>query len=149
MLGRAVEAYLGFDLGMTYSVLCTEDVPFIDPLESPQDEVEWFFSTSTSHVRSLCSEWPPGSPPDGYHEPVRAGAPVLIISGALDPVIPPSWGEEIASGLANSRHIIVPGASHGPVSSCEMEVTAAFIMNPAPLELDASCLESSEPPDPH
>ena len=58
--------------------------------------------------------WPQGKIPDGYHEPVTSNIPVLIFSGNMDPVTPPERGEEVASHLPNSRHVIIPQeAGHG------------------------------------
>ena len=57
--------------------------------------------------------WPRGEIPADFLEPVRSNAPVLIFSGNLDPVTPPSDGEDVARYLPNSRHIIIPEGGHG------------------------------------
>ncbi len=49
----------------------------------------------------------------GYFEAVRSDVPTLLLSGALDPVTPPRWGEEVLRGLGNARHVVAPGAGHG------------------------------------
>ena len=147
-LTQAIGAYMSFNLGMTYSVLCSEDVPFLDPPDSSTSADESWFRSNTARVRDLCSEWPRGTLPDGYHDLIRTETPALIVSGMLDPVIPPSWGETILEGLSNSRHVVVPGGSHGPVTSCEVAVMATFLQDLDPSGLDAGCLERTEAPEP-
>ena len=40
--------------------------------------------------------------------------PTLVMSGELDPVTPPVWGEAIAKHLSNSRHVVIPGPATPP-----------------------------------
>ena len=59
---------------------------------------------------------------------IGSDAPSLLLSGNLDPVTPPSWGELVARGLPRSRHIVVPGAAHGTTSlGCIPELLADFL----------------------
>jgi len=55
--------------------------------------------------------WPRAVVPDA-DEPVAVDTPVLLLSGTQDPVTPPRWGEEAASHLPHSLHVVVPGC-HG------------------------------------
>jgi pimeloyl-ACP methyl ester carboxylesterase len=56
-----------------------------------------------------------GNPQMGpaYRTPVKSNLPVLLISGTMDGRTPVSNAEEIRRGFANSKHIIIEGASHG------------------------------------
>ncbi|KAA0232021.1 alpha/beta hydrolase [bacterium] len=38
--------------------------------------------------------------------------PTLVVSGELDPAIPPVVGEEIANAVPGARHLVVPGVGH-------------------------------------
>ncbi len=61
-------------------------------------------------------------------EPVRSPAPVLIVSGTLDPRTPVANGEEVAKTLPNAKHLVVAGAGHGDdllVASPEIARVAA------------------------
>ncbi len=51
---------------------------------------------------------------DNFRAPLRSKLPVLIISGTMDARTPVENGEEVASGLTNSQHVIVTGVGHPP-----------------------------------
>jgi len=73
---------------------------------------------------------------------VESDAPVLILSGEIDPVTPPSWGEQVAQHLPNSRHIVSPGTGHGVMSvGCGMRLIGEFLEAGSAADLDASCLD--------
>src|SRR4051812_30381374 len=85
--------------------------------------------------------------PESYFEPVSSDVPSLLLSGELDPVTPPSWGELVARGLSRSRHVVVPGAGHGPTPlACLPELEARFIESLDPAGLDATCVEHLQRP---
>lgn len=131
--------------GMFLSVVCSEDVPFLDEAVAVRETnetivgaavVEWF--------RDSCSVWSRADVPASYREPVHTDAPTLVLSGELDPVTPPRWGEHALEHLPNGRHVVVPGAGHGTTSvPCVRDIMAAFLDD---LELDTSCLESLHRP---
>ncbi len=63
---------------------------------------------------------------------LRAGdarrCPVLLMSGDLDPVTPPTWAEQVKASLTNSRHVVVPGTGHGTITTgCGMRIAREFI----------------------
>ncbi len=90
---------------------------------------------------AACTVWPAADLPAGYFEPVRSDAPTLLLSGALDPVTPPRWGEEVLRGLGNARHVVAPGAGHGVlVRGCTADVIARFIDAGSHADLDVSCI---------
>ena len=101
-------------IGMFLSVLCAEDTPFLDLEEAERAAEETFLDGfMAAQLEEACAVWPRGELPPGYREPVRSEAPVLLLSGELDPVTPPRWGEHAARTLPNSRHLVVPGTGHG------------------------------------
>jgi pimeloyl-ACP methyl ester carboxylesterase len=56
--------------------------------------------------------------PAATRKPVAGAVPTLLISGAYDPVTPPSFAERIASSLTNARHIVSGTNAHGSVGGC-------------------------------
>ena len=42
-------------------------------------------------------------------------APALVLSGEVDPVTPPVWGESVVKHLSHGKHLIVPSTGHGVV----------------------------------
>ena len=82
-----------------------------------------------------------------YHEPVSTDHPTLVLSGDLDPVTPPRWGESVAEHLPNARHIVVPGVGHGATpNGCVPKLIAQFIDAASAAQLDAECVQSLDRP---
>lgn len=134
--------------GMFLSVLCAEDLPFVgeDEAEAAAEETV-FGAFLVEGMREACRVWPRGELPPGYREPVVSDAPALILSGELDPVTPPRWGEHAAKTLSRSRHLVAPGAAHGTLGSgCAPRLVAEFLDAADPEALDASCLETLDRP---
>jgi pimeloyl-ACP methyl ester carboxylesterase len=137
--------------GMYLSVTCAEDVPFIDQEEAAKANTgNPFGNYRVDQQTRACGLWPRGNIPADYHEPVDSNAPVLILSGEVDPVTPPERGEEVASHLPNSRHIVVPHGAHGVDGltnvECLDQVMLEFLAKGNAKELDTSCVESVRAP---
>ena len=134
--------------GMFLSVVCAEDVPFIsDELAAEQTAGTLVGMTFVDHLRATCQHWVQAPIPDGFRDPVVSDVPALVLSGALDPVTPPRWGEHALEGLANGRHVVVPGAGHGIVAlPCAGDVLAEFFGSMDAKSLDARCLEARTRP---
>jgi pimeloyl-ACP methyl ester carboxylesterase len=128
---------------MFLSIVCAEDVPRFDAAEAEAEARGTFLGGEwLADMRNQCSFWPAARLPESYFEPVRSQAPSLLLSGNLDPVTPPLWGEEVARGLSRSRHLVVPGGGHGVSSlGCVPDLIAEFLDALAPEALDASCVE--------
>ena len=94
--------------------------------------------------------WPQGKIPDDYHQPVTSNAPVLIFSGYLDPVTPPERGEEVASHLPNSKHVIIPHGAHTPEGltnvECLDKLMLEFLSKGDARDLDTTGVERILPP---
>jgi pimeloyl-ACP methyl ester carboxylesterase len=74
--------------------------------------------------------------------------PALVLSGSLDPVTPPLWGEKMRANFKSSAHVVVKGGFHGvSFTGCVPDLIARFIDNPSPSALDASCV--GRVPRPH
>lgn len=130
-------------LGMFLSVLCAEDLPFVDSEQAFEAAGGTVFdAVAVEQMQEACAVWPRGELPPGYREPVRSDAPVLLLSGELDPVTPPRWGEHAAATLSGARHVVVPGAAHGTLTiGCVPELIAEFLDSADPGTLDTSCLD--------
>jgi pimeloyl-ACP methyl ester carboxylesterase len=135
--------------GMFYSVICSEDWPNITPEQRLAETENTFLGDTLFESRwKPCEHWPRGTLPGGYGEPVRSNKPVLILSGDLDPVTPPRWGELVQETLPHSRHIVAHGVGHGVSSfGCVPRLVDEFLQSADPSALDASCVESLRRPD--
>ena len=102
--------------------------------------------TLAERMLAVCGIWPRGTAPADFAQPLASDVPVLLLSGADDPVTPPAGAVAAMQGLARSRHLVVPGEGHGQVGvTCMDRVMAAFVRDADPKALDASCLERSRP----
>lgn len=130
--------------GLYLAVVCGEDVPGMsrDRLAGFRGPLGAALRRSAEDLVHRCARWPRGRTPSDFHEPVRADAPVLLLTGAADPATPPHGGERVARALPNARHVSVPAASHGPIfPGCVRTLVAAFVTRPEPAALDARCVD--------
>jgi pimeloyl-ACP methyl ester carboxylesterase len=135
-------------VGMQLSVLCSEDADRIGP-----DDV-WTATASTIFGRELldpqlaaCRTWPKGTVPADYTAPVTSDVPALVLSGELDPVTPPSWGEEVTRHLSRGRHFVSNATGHGVATTpCGARVVADFFERGSTDGLDTACLVSPTRP---
>ncbi len=148
MAGFFDSEQMGISIGMMNSVFCSEDMTLLGRQDPVTDGVESMFGTTIlKDLRSICEFWPKGTVPDGYFEPVASDIPVLLTSGELDPVTPPTWGEEASATLSSSKHIVVAGVGHGTLSyGCMQDLIAEFIDQPDPQQVSDDCLDKIHRP---
>jgi pimeloyl-ACP methyl ester carboxylesterase len=134
-------------LGMFLSVFCTEGAPFVDPAAVQRlSEGTFFGAERTLAWLRACREWPLGDVPADFAAPVRSAVPVLILSGRLDPVTPPSWGEQVAVFLPQSRQVVFAASSHFPDGPCASGLVVRLLERASVVGLDARCAETETRP---
>ena len=135
-------------LGMTFSVLCSEDHPRIDPEAALKATEGTFLGTEVLEVwRDACTLWPKATLPPGFDQLSESAVPALILSGEADPVVPPEWGEETLARFENGRHLTVPGTGHNTSHvGCIPDLIAEFLDTTDARGLEASCVEDVERP---
>ena len=138
----------GMSEGMFLSVVCAEDMPRITADEITKEASGGFMGTAMFDTRMKpCEFWPAGTVTADYYEPVVSAKPVLIFSGADDPVTPPSCGDEVAAHLKRARHVIVPGAGHITLTrGCVPQIMARFLERASVDGLDTSCVAALRRP---
>jgi pimeloyl-ACP methyl ester carboxylesterase len=136
------------DLGMTFSVLCSGDVDRVTD-EEARDLGRGAFlgSLAFDSWRAICDVWPHAAPP-ADSETIRSGVPALLLSGRLDPVTPPPWGESLTERLDASAHVVVPGGAHiVSHEGCLPELIGHFVERASAAGLETSCVEKiTRPP---
>ncbi len=134
--------------GMFLSVVCAEDMPRIASDEVAAETNGKFVGDAMFRLRMKpCEFWPKGHVPETFYEPVVSDKPVLILSGGLDPVTPPEWGDRVAKHLKNSRHIVVPAAGHGTSTlGCVPSLLKRFLNEADGSRLDAACVSQIRRP---
>jgi pimeloyl-ACP methyl ester carboxylesterase len=132
-------------LGHLLSVTCAEDVDRIT--EQEIGTIAGPTLAGEGRVRGqrkMCAFWPRSTIPKDYGDPVSVNVPTLLLSGMLDPVTPPRWGEEAASHLPRSLHLVVPGA-HGVGGPCLEGIQRRFLDAGTTDRLDVSCAADIKP----
>lgn len=134
--------------GMQNTVVCTEDVPFYgrEGIDRPRLEQTFLGTTQVDALERICALWPHGPIDPDFHAPLRSDVPVMLLSGADDPVTPPAYAELAARGL--TRHVIVQlqGMGHGQLAApCIGRLMAEFIDRASTSGLDVSCARRARP----
>lgn len=134
-------------LGLTLSVLCSEDVHRITDEEAEREVKNTFGGRfEIDSWRQMCSAWPRGPMP-ALERAKPLNVPALILSGDLDPVTPPRWGEVMKTHFSGALHVIVPGVAHNTsMTGCVPDLINRFIEQGSPAGLDATCVRKIRRP---
>ena len=135
-------------VGMQLSVLCSEDAARVTPTDVQHATAGMVFGSHLlGNQLKACDLWPRGTVDPSYYEPVVSDVPALVLSGDLDPVTPPNWGEAVVKHLSHGRHITVPGTGHGVIgTSCGLQLIQAFLDAASSVTLETSCVPSIRRP---
>jgi pimeloyl-ACP methyl ester carboxylesterase len=130
--------------GLYLSVVCAEDAPFYPA--APDASVKSYLPDHTQEQALQCQTWPHATVPAAFKQAVSSNAPVLLLSGQLDPVTPPANAEQAARTLPNSLNLVIPGLGHNVVfTGCVPDVVAAFVQAGSVKGLDTSCVKQIQP----
>jgi len=130
-------------LGMHFAVSCAEDADGL--IVDPADAASTLGTMLIDGIKGACAEWPRGAKPDDFNQPVRSDKPVLLLSGELDPVTPPRYGEQVLADLPNGRHLIARGTGHNALpAGCMPRLVSLFVQDANARDLDVSCLDRLE-----
>ncbi len=135
--------------GLTLSVLCTEDAPRIARADTARLAAASPLGLPiAAELVAACAEWPRGPLAPSDTLPVRADAPVLFLSGALDPVVPPEWADSAAAFLPAAWRLVAPGQGHATADGCVREAIGAFVERGGAAAAAAPCVRrwTVEPP---
>jgi len=133
-------------LGMHNSVMCTEDLPFIDrsTIDFAALEETYIGPLQLEALQAICSIWPDGPIDDGINTPLTTDIPVLLLSGDADPITPPRYADLAAVDLTNARHIIGAQQGHGQsFVGCMPKIIARFVATADPEMPDVSCMDDA------
>jgi len=130
--------------GMQLSVICAEDAPRL--ADRPEDKDLILGNAITGVTLNQCEVWPKGPVSPGFHALLRNDIPTLLMSGELDPVTPPRYGEHVLAALGKARHLVGKGQGHILLGrGCVPKLAARFVETLDPAGLDTSCLDALGP----
>lgn len=133
-------------IGMHNSVMCTEDVPFLDrtTIDFAGIAASYMGSFQLETLEAMCSIWPAGPIDAEFKSPLASELPFLLLSGDADPITPPRYAEMAAADLGYATHLIGRHQGHGQITvGCTGRIVADFVATRDPLALDSECLERS------
>ena len=125
-LGSVMESRPGTAVaqGMHFSVVCAEDLA----VEKSAVAAAALDDVAVRYKR-VCRDWPRGTVPKGFYRVPATTVPTLLLSGGLDPVLPPRHAARVAAQLgASALNVVVPNAGHNVLSvGCMHDVLFDFI----------------------
>jgi len=135
-------------IGMQLSVLCSEDASTVSASEIAAETSKSVFGTHLIGSQlDACAMWPKGTVDASYYRPVVSDVPALVLSGEVDPVTPPGWGQSVVKHLSHGKHIVVPATGHGVVTTpCGNHIVTDFIDAGSADGLDIECVASVRRP---
>jgi pimeloyl-ACP methyl ester carboxylesterase len=134
--------------GMHNAVVCTEDVPFFGAAEADRSSLAGTYlgPNMIETLATVCAIWPKGELDNDLHVPFQSTVPALIISGELDPITPPAYGDRLLKQFSKGQHLVAKGQGHGVLTrGCMPRLAAEFVANPSNQSIDARCLDRSPP----
>lgn len=145
ILVRQIDAQLA--RGMQLSVVCSEHVPFITDADIARETKGTYYGdVRIKAFKNACAEWPAVKAPASFLEPVKSDAPVLMVSGDVDPVTPPAYATAAARTLPNSRHLVIRDGTHLTASDCVDKLIAEFLSKASAQGLDDTCINNIKRP---
>ena len=134
-----------FSPALHYSVTCAEDVPRVTRDERINGVADERVRALARRTLAVCDQWPKGTFPADFTQPVSSAVPVLLLSGGLDPVTPPAYAADVARGFPRSRHVVAQGFGHivSP-HACAPRLIAAFVDEAGFSSLPQTCVDFLE-----
>jgi pimeloyl-ACP methyl ester carboxylesterase len=131
-------------LGLMLSVVCAEDIPRLTPAILAEERRSSFLGGMELRI---IPEWcrfvdVPARP---YQPPTPIDAPVLLLSGALDPVTPPRRAQAAARHIERAQQLTVANGGHiVSMLGCIPRLLREFLDRPAQ-PLSAECMDNIAP----
>ena len=152
LLGRFFPAVSSLSWLTHYAVICSEDPITTVADATSLDSVSYsviseFVRSDTFEYSEMCALMDLPVLPDETDTPISSDLPVLLLSGAFDPITPAFSGEEVLATLPNSVSFEFPYGGHVQFitgDACAESIVSAFIADPT-TEPDGSCIAEALP----
>ena len=129
--------------GLYYAIYCAEDYP--RRAQSPETITGVMNMLDANQAQEICRQIDVPTIEPAFFEPIQSDIPVLMVSGARDPITPPSLADKASLKLSAHQHIIAPQAAHNVgLEQCASGLLGRFIADPHK-EAKSNCIENAEP----
>lgn len=141
LLEQTLEAQFAY--GMHNAVVCTEDIPLLDPAKVDRAALDatYLGALPLDGLSAICSAWPAGVRDADLHAPLTSDVPVLVLSGGNDPITPARYGEQVLRQFPRGQHVVVEGYGHGQLASPCIPGLLARFLNEGSADVDAGCVK--------
>lgn len=140
--GLSLAMYEVMSRGMTFSVVCAEDLIGQEPEDLYMSyemlpDVLWRDvdkeMASKYSIFAICEGWDVQEADPSFKQPLVSDAPTLVLEGELDPVTPTSYAEMVVENLSNSYLFEFPGVGHDVLGAtvCSRKMIGEFINEPS------------------
>jgi pimeloyl-ACP methyl ester carboxylesterase len=137
-LSLSTAANLPLSWGMHFAVQCSEDVAPPGAADDAQADVLPAIAGNfvvPDQDRQICADWPTSTQAGDSlgRTPPSSPIPSLVLAGAFDPIVPPSYGQLAAQSLSKSTFVEFPGVGHTALltgGSCSLRIVQAFLRQP-------------------
>ena len=134
-------------LGTYLTITCSESVDFVTEEEVVAQTAGTFLSDyRTRRHQNACTEWPHSEIPSDFFTPVASSAPVLMLSGDIDPTDSAEFAAAAGRLLPDSRQVLLRNTPHNYTSPCTRALTTSFIARGSANDLDITCAASLRRP---
>lgn len=125
-------------MGLHYSVMCADAFPLTSAakieMQAAGLPAELKPAFTLSSYLDLCPTWNVPASPAAALQPVSSGIPSMVLSGQIDPVTPPAWGQHAAETLSKHVRFELMGEGHGIfITPCGSQLLAGFLADPLSL----------------
>jgi pimeloyl-ACP methyl ester carboxylesterase len=125
------------------AVVCAEDLPRLTPALRKDDEAA-LTAALVKRIGALCTMLDVAPAPRQLAGPIKA--PVLMLSGEIDPVTPPRRARAAGQLMARAQHLTVAHVGHGISQlGCAPRLLREFLDQPEQ-QVDAACLKEIPAP---
>ena len=138
--------------GMYMSVVCAEEVAHGTlagvraAAKGTQRLVHKHFAgAQIESLWKLCKVWKVERASTAFTKPVASKTPTLVVSGAFDPITPPSYGTAMARSLPRSQKVTLQAYAHSPLedaAGCANSILEPFVNAPT-TRFQAPCASAS------
>lgn len=127
-------------LGSYMTITCAEAVEMVTEKEIADQTAATFLSDYRirRHL-SACDLWPRSAIPGDFFTPVASSAPVLMLSGDIDPTNSAEFAAAASRHLPNSRQVLLRNTPHNYTTPCARALTTSFIARGSANDLDDTC----------
>jgi pimeloyl-ACP methyl ester carboxylesterase len=146
MIKRSTESSIAG--GMHFAVVCSEDAPRWGQAGISEERLAdtYIGPSFMAALRAVCGQWPRGPVDEDFAAPMRSDVPVLILSGGNDPVTPRRYADQVLTGFAHGKHLVLEGQGHGQLAnSCVPRVISQFIERGTAAAIDDACIRNITP----